>query len=51
MQDLDLGIKFGSFIGQCGDDKCSHNEKFHMDVFFYVWMNVTLSTLGFQVVG
>jgi hypothetical protein len=29
---------------------CSHNENFHMNVIFHVWGDVTLSTLGFQVV-
>jgi hypothetical protein len=47
VQDLDLGWIFGSLIGQCGDDKCSHNENFHMDVIFHVWVDVTLSTLDF----
>ncbi len=41
---------FDSLIGQRGDDKCSQNENFHMDVFFHVWVDVTLSTLEFQVV-
>jgi hypothetical protein len=31
-------------------DKCSHNENFHMDVIFHVWVDVTLNSLGFQVV-
>ncbi len=48
MQDLDLWIKY--WLCQCEDDKCSHNENFHMDVIFHVWVDVTLSTLGFQVV-
>ncbi len=50
MQDLDPGINFGSLVGLCGDDKCSHNENFHIDVIFHVWVDVTLNTLGFQVV-
>jgi hypothetical protein len=29
---------------------CSRNGNFHMNVIFHVWVNVTLSTLGFQVV-
>jgi hypothetical protein len=41
---------FGSFISQCGDDKCSQNEIFHMDVIFHVWVDVTLNTLSFQVI-
>ncbi len=41
---------FCSFITQHGDDKCSQNENFHMDVIFHVWVDVTLNTLGFQVV-
>ncbi len=41
------GYNFGSLIDQCGDDKCSQNENFHMDVIFHVWVDVTLNTLGF----
>jgi hypothetical protein len=41
---------FGLLIGQCGDDKYSQNENFHMDVIFHVWVDVTLNTLGFQVI-
>jgi hypothetical protein len=49
MQDLDLGIKICSLIDQCGDDKCSQNEIFHMDVIFHVWVDVTLSRIGIQI--
>jgi hypothetical protein len=44
------GYKICSLIGQSGDDKCSQNENFHMDVIFHVWVDVTLSTLSFEVV-
>ncbi len=50
MQDLDLGIKFWLTHCQCGDDKCSENENFQMDVIFHVLVDITISTLSFHVV-
>ncbi len=47
MHDLNLGIKFWLTHWPYGDDKCSQNENFHMDVFFHVWVDVTINTLGF----
>jgi hypothetical protein len=43
-----LGDKILTLISQFGDDKCSQNENFHMDVIFHVWVDANLSTLGFQ---
>jgi hypothetical protein len=39
--------KILAHIGHYGNDKCLENENLKMDVNFHVWVDVTLSALGF----